>query len=150
MMKSKIFFAMIAAFVLFTGCTSTNRMMREPNMLVEMDMDDFILSEQYTATATSTKIIGIDWQRLFNSRTGSVQGGSSVINFASIPVVGNLIIDQTTNYALFELMTEHPGYDVVYYPQVEKTHFRPVGIGLIYKETEVTVTARLAKLKQTE
>lgn len=60
------------------------------------------------------------------------------------------MVDQTANIALCQMMTENPGYDVVYYPQIESTDFRPVGIGLIYKETTVTVTARLAKLKTDE
>lgn len=150
-MKTTPILLVVTALLFVTSCTSTNKLMREPNTYVEMNRDDFILSEQFTATASSTRILGVDWSRLFNSRTATVQAGNMpAISFASVPVIGQVVVDQTANIALFTMMTENPGYDVVYYPQIESTDFRPVGIGLIYKETTVTVTARLAKLKTDE
>ncbi len=140
---------MTTAFVLFTGCTAVNKTMREPNVLLELEMDDFTLSEQVTAEATSTKIIGIDWQRLLKQETGYVQGGGSImINLASIPVLGTYVIDQTANFALYEMMMANPNYDVVLYPQYETTVERPLlGLGFIMKTTTVKATARLGKLK---
>ena len=139
---------MATAFVLFTGCTAVNKTMREPNARLELEMDDFILSEQVSAEATSTKIIGIDWQRIFKQETGFVQGGGSMmINLASIPVLGNYVIDQTANYALYEMMMANPNYDVVLYPQYETTVERPLlGLGFILKTTTVKATARLGRL----
>lgn len=139
---------MTTAFVLFTGCTAVNKTMREPNVRLELEMNDFTLSEQVTAEATSTKIVGIDWQRLFKQETGYVQGGGSLmINLASIPVLGNYVIDQTANYALYEMMIANPNYDVVLYPQYETTVERPLlGMGFILKTTTVKATARLGKL----
>jgi hypothetical protein len=80
---------------------------------------------------------------------GVVQGGSSMlINLASIPVMGTYVIDQTKNYALYEMMIDNPDYDVVMYPQFETTIDRPIlGIGFIKKTTSVTAKARLGKLK---
>lgn len=90
----------------------------------------FILSEQVSAEATTKNIFGIDWSRLFHQETGSIKKSSALtINFASMPVVGNVVKDQTSNYALYELMNNNPGYDVIYYPQYVK------------------VTARLGKLE---
>ena len=139
---------MATAFVLFTGCTAVNKTMREPNARLELEMDNFILSEQVSAEATSTKIIGIDWQRIFKQETGFVQGGGSMmINLASIPVLGNYVIDQTANYALYEMMMANPNYDVVLYPQYETTVERPLlGLGFILKTTTVKATARLGRL----
>ena len=93
-------------------------------------------------------IVGIDWSRLFIKKTGEVQGGGSVnISFASIPVIGSLTTDKTANYALYDLMTANPGYDVVFYPQYETTVVKPIlGIGMIYKTTTVKTTARLGKM----
>ncbi len=138
-----------AAMLLFTSCTSTNKMMREPNVRVELGMDDFTLSNQVTAEATSKKIIGIDWDRLFLLETGTIQKGNAMrINLASIPVIGAAVADQTANYALYQLMQDNPGYDVVYYPQFETTIVKPWGVGIIVRTTTVKVTARLGKLKK--
>jgi hypothetical protein len=135
----------VAAMVsLMAGCTATHRTMREPNVLVELEKGDFTLSPQVTASASATRIFSIDWSRLFKKETGAVQGG--VLSF-TIPVIGNLLVDPTANYALFNLMKENEGYDVVFYPQYETTTKAPIlGLGFLYKTTDVTVKARLGKL----
>lgn len=147
-MRLRTIILMGTVFVLFTGCTAVNKTMREPNVRLELELDDFILSEQVSAEATSTKIVGIDWQRIFKQETGYTQGGGSMmINLASIPVVGTYVVDQTANYALYEMMMANPNYDVVIYPQFETTVERPLlGIGFILKTTTVKATARLGKL----
>jgi hypothetical protein len=123
--------------------------MREPYTRVELNKNDFTLSDQVTATASSTKIFGIDFERLFTKKTGIIEGGGSAfINFASIPVVGNIVADQTANYSLYELMINNPGYDVVFYPQYETKVEKPLGVGFIIKTTTVKTTARLGKLKK--
>ena len=140
---------LVAATLLFTSCTTTNKMMREPNMRVNLVMDDFILSDQVVAEASSTKIVGIDWARLFNIKTGNIEKGSSfMIDFAMIPVVGVVMAGQTANFALYELMEANPGYDVVYYPQYETVTSKPLGVGVIYNKQTVTVKDRLGKLKK--
>lgn len=143
-------FAMIGLVALvMAGCTATNKSMREPNTRLELELDDFEISEQVTGEATSTKIIGIDWQRLTNQTTGTVAGGSSLfISIANIPVMGNFVYDMTSNYALYEMMVANPDYDVVLYPQFETVVERPIlGIGFFKKTTTVKATARLGKLK---
>jgi len=146
-LKSTLLIIGLSAFV--SSCTSVNKAMREPNSRVEFKKDDFTFSGQLSAEATSTKILGIDFKRLFNVQTGTVnQDGMMAlpINIASIPVIGNLAFDKTGNYALYELMKANQGYDVVFYPQYETTVKRPIGLG-IYKITTVKVTAKLAKIK---
>jgi hypothetical protein len=145
MIKMVMFVAVIAAF---SSCTTLNHSMREPNTRVNLNKSDFSLSEQVTAEATSTKILGIDFARLFKKKTGVVEGGgAAAISLAIIPVVGNLVSDKTSNYSLYELMTSNPGYDVVFYPQYETKVVKPFfGIGFITKITTVKTTARLGKL----
>ena len=142
-----MFVALIAAF---SSCTTLNHSMREPNTRVNLNKSDFSLSDQVSAEATTVKIIGIDWARLFTKKTGTVDGGgSSSINLASIPVIGNFVADKTANYSLYELMNGHPGYDVVFYPQYETKVFKPfLGIGFLTKITTVKTTARLGKLNK--
>jgi spermidine/putrescine-binding protein len=135
-----------------SSCTTFNHSMREPNTRVNLNKSDFTLSDQVTASATSTKIFSIDFERLFTKKTGVVEHDAPAkninITYANIPVVGNLISDKTANYSLYELMTSNPGYDVVFYPQYETKIVRPVGIGFIVKVTTVKTTARLGKLNK--
>ena len=146
MIKMGMFVAVIAAC---SSCTTLNHSMREPNTRVELNKSDFTLSEQVTAGATSTKILGIDFARLFTKKTGEVGGGAATISLASIPVIGNFVADRTANYSLYNLMNGNPGYDVVFYPQYETKVFKPVlGIGFITKITTVKTTARLGKLNK--
>ena len=144
----KSFFLTGIVIATLTSCTSLNHSMREPNSRVNLNKSDFTLSDQVTASATSTKILGIDFERLFMKKTGVVEGGAA-ISIASVPVFGDLLLDKTSNYALYELMTSNPGYDVVFYPQYETKVSRPIlGIGFIIKNTTVTTKARLGKLNK--
>lgn len=148
MKKLSIALFAIMMAVTFTSCTTVNKSMREANVRVELNKTDFNLSEQVSAEAVTTKYLGIDWSRLFTKNTGSIDGGSLGISLASIPVVGNMLTDKTSNYALYELMTKNPGFDVVFYPQYEVKVSRPLlGIGFLQKTTTVKATARLGKLK---
>ncbi len=138
--------------LLLYSCININKTIREPNTRVELEKSDFTFSEQVKGEARTVQIIGIDFQRLFMKKNGNVnKDGSSSgplgINIASIPVVGNLVVNQTASYALYDLMDKNPGYDVVFYPQFETVIKRPIGFGLLYKVTEVKATARLAKIK---
>lgn len=122
--------------------------MREPNVRVELTKNDFTLSDQVDAEAKSVRVIGIDFSRIFMKKTGTVEGGSAAISLASIPVIGNVLSDKTSNYALYELMQNNPGYDVIFYPQYETKVVKPIlGIGFLTKITTVKTTARLGKLK---
>lgn len=144
--KMALFTAVIAAF---SSCTTFNHSMREPNTRLNLNKSDFSLSEQVDAEATSTKILGIDFARLFTNRTGVVEGAAPAVSLASIPVIGNLVVDKTANYSLYNLMKDNPGYDVVLYPQYETRILKPVlGIGFITKVTTVKTTARLGKLNK--
>jgi hypothetical protein len=137
----------VAVIVTFSSCTTLNHSMREPNTRVNLNKSDFSLSEQVSAEATCTKIIGIDFKRLFTKETGTVESGALSVSLASIPVIGTYVADRTANYALYNLMTANPGYDVVFYPQYETKVIKPIlGIGFITTITKVKTTARLGKL----
>tara|TARA_B110000908_G_scaffold162924_1_gene208946 strand:- start:691 stop:1122 length:432 start_codon:yes stop_codon:yes gene_type:complete len=141
-----MFVAVIAAF---SSCSTFNHGMETPNTRVELNKSDFSLSDQVSAEAKSVKILGIDFQRLFKKKTGTVTGGAASINLASIPVVGNFVSDNTASLSLYELMDKNPGYDVVFYPQYETKVNKPIlGIGFLLKTTTVKTTARLGKLNK--
>jgi hypothetical protein len=120
--------------------------MREPQTLLKLERENLEISQQVSAEATSTKILGIDFERLLTSKEGNVEKDGAMPTLADIPVIGNVLGDKTANYALYELMVNNPGYDIVLYPQYEMKIFRPIGIGIV-TITTVKVTARLAKIK---
>lgn len=139
----------VAVIVAFSSCTTLNHSMKEPNTRVNLNKSDFSFSEQVTAEATSTKILCIDFARIFVKKTGEVETGSVAISSASVPVIGNFIADMTANYSLYNLMHQNPGYDVVLYPQYETKVIKPIlGIGFFTKITTVKTTARLGKLNK--
>lgn len=142
-----ILFAVIATFAL-SSCNTFSHSMKEPNVRVTLTSSDIELSEQFSAEITVHKVLFIDWERLFGkTETGSVEGaGSSTL--ASIPVIGNMTSDPSSSYALYKLMQEHPGYDVVVYPQYEKHKVAPILGTDLTSKTTVKVTARLGKLKK--
>ncbi|MFM2225032.1 MAG: hypothetical protein RJA07_1234 [Bacteroidota bacterium] len=142
----RIYFILFAAVsIALAGCSASNISMREPNSHVEFYKTDFTFSEQLSADATQSKILGFDFSRLFKKTTGTVQGGVSSV---SIPVIGALVQNPTASYALYNLMSDHKGYDVIFYPQFETVVEKPF-LGLpLYIKTTVTVTARLAKIKK--
>lgn len=145
-MKNFLLLTLLTSLFL-TSCSSVNQSMREPNSRLELVKSDFSLSEQVSATASTTTILGIDFKRLFNKKTGTVEGSS--VSLSSIPVIGNAFTDKTSSYALYELMQKNPNYDVVLYPQYETKVIRPIlGIGFIFQKSTVKATARLAQLKK--
>jgi len=129
---------------ILSSCSSHNFSLREPNARVEFNKADFVISEQFTAEAQSTRILTIDWERLFQTNTGTIEGAGA----ASIPIIGSFISDNTANLALYEIMKNNPGYDVAFYPSYETKISKPaLGIGILMEIKTVKVTTRLGKLK---
>lgn len=148
-MKIKQTLLVLASAILLSGCSLTHQTMREPNARVEFQKADFEFSQQLTGTATTTRILGIDWARLFNKEKTTVakDGSVAMIDLATIPVIGTFIFDPTYNYALYDMISKNAGYDVVFYPSFVKNEKRPIGIGFLYKITTVEAKAKLAKIK---
>ncbi len=142
MKRFLLLFAMAAVVCFcFSSCHPYSSMMKEPNIRFEYTSHDIDISEQFTAEATTIRVLGIDWSRWFKkSETG-------YLNSAGVPIIGSFVEDKTVSKALYKLMQEHPGYDVVVYPQYSKEAKKPVLGTDIYSKTTVKVTARLGKLK---
>lgn len=146
----KLFVVFSITVTILSSCTSISKTMRGPNTVVELNKNDFSLSEQVTAEAQTIKIVGIDFARLFMKKGGIIEGGGSAnINLVSIPIFGNMITDRTASYSMYELMNQNPGYDVIFYPQCETKILKPIlGIGFLTKITTVKTTARLGKMNK--
>jgi hypothetical protein len=115
--------------------------MKEPDNKIQFSREDFTFSDQVTGEASQTKILFIDWARLFAKKYGET--ASSGFNF-KVPVLGGLMGKKVYVYALYNIMQDNPGYDIVLYPQYETqtTDY------ILVKHTTVKVTARLGKLKK--
>lgn len=150
MKKTNQILIVMALFIMtLTSCSTLNQSMREPNTRLNLTKSDFTLSEQVTGEATTIKILSIDWSRLFKKEMGSVEGGAPSVSAASIPVIGGFISDKTSSYALFNMMKNNKGHDVVLYPQFETRVNRPIlGLGFLFSKTYVKATARLGTLNK--
>ena len=126
-----------------TSCNSYRHTMREPNNHVEFVASDFELSDAVTGEATVTNVLGIDWSRIF----GTTHDGFVTSRY-DIPIVGTLVVNNGINAALYDMMQKNPGYDVVFYPQVESYRHAPILGTDLYSTTTYKVTARLGKLKK--
>lgn len=149
MKKNGLFLLGAAALFATTSCNTMSRTMREAETNVELHKEDFTISPQHTGTAVETKIIGIDWQRLFSQKTseeGASVAGPMGMTF-NVPIVGAYVPkkNRADGYALYDLYANHPGFDAVFYPSFDRKKFM---IPIFYSRKEVTVTARLGKLKE--
>jgi hypothetical protein len=140
MKKFRFLLILAVAILAFSSCTSLSRSMREPNVRFELNADDMVLSEPVTGTATIIRVFGIDWKHLFKTKQGTI----------GVPVVGNIpgFLSSDNSYAVYDLLEKNPGWDFLMYPQYKTENYRVLGMGLLYSETGVTVTARLGKLKK--
>jgi len=108
---------------------------------VDIRMNDFNLSKQQTADASSVTIFGIDFERLFVKKLGNPVA-------VSVPIVGNFLGDPTTSYAMYNLLDANEDADFIFYPKVDKTTTCPIiGICLLTKITKVEVKAKLGTFK---
>ena len=149
-------FSTLFLLVFLSSCVTSNRTVKQPDTYLQLKRSDFEISDLKTANATTTQILCIDWKRIFNkSKASSNDMLTNDIELWSMyysapifgPIAYDYILDKTTDYAMWELMQSNPGYDVIMYPQVERHIKRPIGIGWLYREIDVTVSARLAKIK---
>lgn len=134
----KSFFVALMVVVAFaaTSCSTTLKSVKEPLVHFQLNSADYVLSEQVTGEATVHRVIGIDWQRLFTNKLGTV----------NTPIFGvTSVLELNTMYAIYDLLEKHPGYDFVMYPQTET---KVVGFPGIYEKTTIKVTARLGKMKK--
>jgi hypothetical protein len=138
--------------------------MQTPNYHIEFYKADFEYSPQVTAEATMVRVLGVDWSRIFNWDAAKISNSNELsspgvditlgtnvvvdpivgVISAVIPVLGDQVKGGVRSYALYNLMAENPGYDVVVYPQYEVKKFI---VPIFYSKRTARVTARLAKIK---
>lgn len=131
------------------GCSSAYKSVYSPSNFVQFKKEDFEYSNQVSGEASETKILGIDWSRLFNTNGGNI-GGYSGSSMVSIPIIGSVLdpalsATKVNGYAVFNIIKDNPGYDAVFYPQYDYT---AKSFLFFYKTSKTKVTTRLAKIKK--
>tara|TARA_B100001564_G_C20214024_1_gene478627 strand:- start:84 stop:557 length:474 start_codon:yes stop_codon:yes gene_type:complete len=149
----KLLLLLSSAFFVLTmsSCTIVNTSFPTGSpTLSELD-----ISDEFTAKAEVTKILGFDFQRLFGYTNSSIGGPAGSLDGD----LSGIMLAQTTGtlplnsfginapgytYALNVLMSENPGYDVIVNPKFD---VKIKGLPGLYVTEEVTVTSRLGKIK---
>ena len=156
---------MVFSAALIVSCSATHNTMKNPDSHIQFNKSDFTVTGQASASASTTRILGIDWERLFQKKKfGQIDqqvSSQSPISAATVPVIGSavtnlssggffgLFSDNTASIATNNLITKNKSNDVVLYPRYQTTTAKPIlGIGFIYKKTEVKVTARLGRINE--
>ena len=144
MKKVSILIVCALVGMMFASCNSYRHTMKDANTHVEIYASDFELSGQVTGEATVVRIVCVDWEHLFGtSKTGDFENPTDI----NIPIIGTFLESSGANYAIYDMLQKNPGYDVVFYPQVEEHKVAPILGTDIFSTTTYKVTARLGKLK---
>lgn len=140
-----LLFALLAISVGFTSCKSSQVGMYNSDSQLQLRTFDLDITDNRTASATVTRIIGIDFERLLSVNTGNFSK-NGIANAIALPVLGAEIVTPDQAYALRALIDENNGmeYDMVLYPRFKRTTTSFV----VFTVTETTVTAKLAKIKK--
>jgi hypothetical protein len=139
MKKISILVVVAVMAMLMGSCMSTQMTVSRSVPEIQLKPENLDITQQMEATAVTVRVFGIDWERLFSSRSAAIRGSV----YTPVPIV-----DKTDQYAVYSLLKQNEGYDMVLYPQFTTVVRKPfLGLGAIYKVTEVKVTARMAKLK---
>ena len=139
MKKISIFVVIAVMAILMSGCMSTQMTVSRSIPEIQLKPEHLDITQQLEATAVTVRVFGIDWERLFSSRSAAIRGSV----YTPMPIV-----DKTDEYAIYSLLKQNEGYDMVLYPQFTRVVRKPfLGLGAIYQVTEVKVIARMAKLK---
>ena len=76
-------------------------------------------------------------------------GGMDMPSIGFLENIFSIFFDQSEQIATHNLITKNSDADVVLYPRYKVTTSKPIlGLGFIYKKTQVTVTARMGQLNQ--
>lgn len=145
-MKLKnLFLVGLAAFSL-TACSYNSSGIHRNNVQYELGRNDMEFSERKSASASQTKIIGIDFGRLFKAESSVFNSAGYTVAEGGIPIVGSFVNPtQVQNYALYNLLSkEGDGYDFILYPKFTE---KSSGIPFIFVKTTATVEARMGKIK---
>jgi hypothetical protein len=80
-MKRLVFYGFVMLVTsLSTSCNTTRNSMQEGNYALQFHKEDFEFSDVVTGSAKETKILGIDWTRVFNRKETILKGDNQAAN----------------------------------------------------------------------
>lgn len=165
----KLFLLSSLSLLLLSSCNVSRNSMREANYQLWLHHEDLEYSQQLTGKAEQTRIAFLDFERLFGKKrwefgnfgdlpqdpfnpnvnvnaNGTVVNSQAVVNAVINGVIGVSSVSRVEQMAMYDLMRQNPGYDMVMFPQfTSRRKWFVVG-----SKTEVTCKAKLAKLKETQ
>jgi hypothetical protein len=143
--------------------------MKEANYQLWLHHEDLQFSDRITGKASQSKVFGIDWQRTFGKNkfeygglgdlpgdpthtniSGSIFANGllngrnlSPVNVILNGVIGISSASRVEQMAMYDLIRQNPGYDLVMFPifQTQKKWY------VFGSKTDVVCTAKLGKLK---
>lgn len=139
---NKVFFAVAVAVaaISVTSCTYNSRGIADSNARIEFEKKDVTISEQASASAKQTIILGVDWKRLFKKEVGEVRGRGFAL---ALPIIGSSPSSVVEGYATYNLLKANPDYDAILYPQYEGTS---KGLFPFFVKSDVTVKAKMVRV----
>src|SRR6056297_397845 len=94
MKKTKVLLLFTIVSGLFlSSCSISNRTMKTPNYHIEFYKSDFEYSKQVEAEATSVRVLGIDWKRLFKWENGEIESDRFKSEPAQSEITTNFVTD---------------------------------------------------------
>ena len=167
----KIIFIILSIFI--SGCAINTYTTNDSDNRLTLTIDDLDISPHFSAEVEVMKIFGIDFESLFNKKTGTY-GATTTTSLSNnisssnkttfdlkfnensglkiISAVGDILSrvlgpsggSEASTYALYNLLEAHPEYDFILYPRIEEN---TKGIPMLFSTTKIKVTARLGKIK---
>ena len=124
----------IALLMLAAGCSTTTKIISKPaNSRVVFKGHNFDFTGLVSAEAKQTKFLMLDWSRLTGKSNGAISGSKGKVKLISVPIIGESPSKQIESLALYNLLQENPGYDVILNPLTlfkRETPFFRIGIYL--------------------
>jgi hypothetical protein len=88
-MKQHVFYGIVMLLTsLFCSCTSTRNSMQEGNYALQFHRNDFEFSDVVMGTAKETKVMGVDWKRLFYRKEAVLKGDAQAAQVDGGGVLG--------------------------------------------------------------
>ena len=109
MKKTSILVVVAVMAMLMGSCMSTQMTVSRSVPEIQLKPENLDITQQMEATAVTVRVFGIDWERLFSSRSAAIRGSV----YTPVPIV-----DKTDQYAVYSLLKQNEGYDMVLYPNL--------------------------------
>lgn len=150
-MKTPVLTLLLPLLLASMACTVTTKRIREVDYPFTTRNPPYAFSKWQVATGRQTKILTVDFKRLFNRQVGVIDSPQwsypvALDSSRYLPQRYNAGYSyfgaRAYNQAIYNLISENPEYDVIAQPSFEVKRFV---VPFLYARTTVTLKARLGK-----